>query len=69
MPPEGASRTPTRRRPPHSRHGVALVDRWLQDWRRIMRDYPELCIDAINRAELEAERYVNSGASGGDDAA
>lgn len=39
------------------RGGQALVDRWLQDAHRIMEEYPELFIDAVNRVEAEAEEY------------
>lgn len=39
------------------RGGRALVDRWLRDWHRIMEEYPEYAIDAINRAETEAEQH------------
>jgi hypothetical protein len=49
-------RTP-RATTPAARTGTALVKKWLDDWHRIMEQYPELCIDAINRAEAEAERY------------
>jgi hypothetical protein len=40
-----------------ARSGRELVDRWLADWHRIMEHYPELCIDAIDRAEADAERH------------
>lgn len=39
-----------------SRGGRVLVDRWLRDAHRIMEEYPELFIDAINRVEEDAER-------------
>lgn len=42
------------------RGGVALVDRWLRDGRRIMEDYPELFVDAVDRVEEEAERFFAS---------
>ncbi len=45
-----------------ARSGRELVDRWLADWHRIMERYPELCIDAIDRAEADAERHFAPGA-------
>lgn len=40
-----------------ARGGRAVVDRWLRDAHRIMEEYPELFIDAVNRVEAEAEQY------------
>lgn len=39
------------------RGGLAVVDKWLRDAHRIMEEYPELFVDAVNKVEAEAEQY------------
>jgi hypothetical protein len=48
---------PKASRPTTPRGGKDTVDRWLRDARRIMQEYPELFIDAVNTVEAEAEKY------------
>jgi hypothetical protein len=40
-----------------TRGGQALVDRWLRDAHRIMEQYPELFVQAVDRIEAEAEEF------------
>src|SRR5262245_57256001 len=37
--------------------GRGLVEKWLRDFHRLMDEYPELVIDAVNRVEEDAEQY------------
>lgn len=39
------------------RGGRAAVDKWLRDAHRLMEEYPELFVDAVNKVEEEAEQY------------
>lgn len=40
-----------------ARGGQALVDRWLRDAHKIMEQYPELFVAAVDRVEAEAEEF------------
>jgi hypothetical protein len=53
-----APASPARRR---RRGGTARVDKWIEDARRIMEDYPELFVAAVDRVEAEAEEFFVHG--------
>lgn len=40
-----------------ARTGQALVDRWLRDAHKIMEQYPELFVAAVDRVEADAEEF------------
>jgi hypothetical protein len=42
------------------RPGQSRVDKWIQDARRIMEEYPELFVAAVDRVEAEAEEFFTN---------
>lgn len=48
------------RKPGEKRGALAVVDKWLRDAHKIMEEYPELFVDAVNKVEEDAEKYFAS---------